>query len=312
MKVLMLGSQKKYRGSGKGYSTIWNEEFFREELARRVDINFSGWGYDPEWSGNRNISEMIERFGKPDVIINHYHRENYKGLGNVKNILKVWIAGDFYDENWRFSSYLKHAKINNYDISCGYSPYIVGHLKKYNVGEKQYTLTWGVDTYVHRDLKIPRIIDVSAIYSPVSRRGGSHVYPLRSKIHEMLRNMSDINTYTENTFFDDYVLKLNQSKISVNDNSYFKFVNPRATEVMSCGTLYLTDGNSDFKELGYENGKHLVFYDGIDDLKEKIFYYLDHEEERKEIAENGRVFVRENYSNRCRAERLLSIIKENL
>lgn len=42
-------------------------------------------------------------------------------------------------------------------------------------------------------------------------------------------------------------------------------------------------------ELGdfFENGKDLVYYDSLDDMMRKAEYYLDHEDERKTIAQNG-------------------------
>lgn len=306
----MLGNQRRYRGEGKGYGIAWNEELFREELGRRADVNFYGWGYDPEWTGYETVPEIVERFGKPDAIVIHYDLPNYVGFNDV-DALKVWVSGDFYEGAFRWKKYLRHVDYCNYDISCGYASLVVNCLKKYNVGERQYLLPFGVDTYLHRNLRVQKEIDVAAIYT----RGKERVYPMRKVIHRFLQEMErdhgisiELNRY----FFDEYVLKLNQSRISVNSNARFKFVQPRVLETLACGTFLLTDRNSDFEKLGYIDGYHLVLYEGIDDLKEKIFYYLENEEEREEIAENGRRFVRERYTLGHRAEGLISVVGENL
>ena len=50
----------------------------------------------------------------------------------------------------------------------------------------------------------------------------------------------------------------------------------------------------------FENGKDLVIFESVDDLVQKIGYYLEHEDERKAIAENGYRKVKElhQYQNR--------------
>lgn len=63
----------------------------------------------------------------------------------------------------------------------------------------------------------------------------------------------------------------------------------------------------------FEEGKDLVCFDDEKDLVEKVGYYLNHEEERKEIARNGYRKVKEIHTYRKRLEQMLSIIgqKEN-
>ena len=39
--------------------------------------------------------------------------------------------------------------------------------------------------------------------------------------------------------------------------------------------------------MGYKDGVHYIKFD-MDNFKDKVDYYLEHEEERKKIADNGR------------------------
>lgn len=63
-------------------------------------------------------------------------------------------------------------------------------------------------------------------------------------------------------------------------------INMRCFETMATGTMLLTDRISHIEEL-FEDKKHLVIYDGLDDMVEKAKYYLAHDEEREAIAQAG-------------------------
>ena len=49
-------------------------------------------------------------------------------------------------------------------------------------------------------------------------------------------------------------------------------------------------------------------FDGIEDLREKVSYYLEHEEEREQIAENGYKKVKEHHTYVNRIKDMLRMI----
>ena len=51
-----------------------------------------------------------------------------------------------------------------------------------------------------------------------------------------------------------------------------------------------------------------VYYTDLNDLNEKIAYYLSHEEERRQIAQNGRKKVREFHSFEQRFREIFAIV----
>lgn len=55
----------------------------------------------------------------------------------------------------------------------------------------------------------------------------------------------------------------------------------------------------------------IITYDSIDDLNEKINYYLTHEDERIKLTEKGRKIVLENHTFDNRVNEILSVLKEN-
>ncbi|MBE5867236.1 MAG: hypothetical protein E7292_13790 [Lachnospiraceae bacterium] len=60
----------------------------------------------------------------------------------------------------------------------------------------------------------------------------------------------------------------------------------------------------------FTEGEDLVCFDGVEDLKEKVAYYLKHDEERLRIAENGYRKVKEYHTYVSRINEMLHIIEE--
>ncbi len=106
----------------------------------------------------------------------------------------------------------------------------------------------------------------------------------------------------------------NQTKINVNIN-HFQSVNGsnlRTFEILGAGGFLLVEPLKDLKDL-FEDGKDLVFYNDIVELKEKVEYFLVHENERKEIAANGYKKAIKNHTFKNRIAQIVKScdIKEN-
>ena len=69
----------------------------------------------------------------------------------------------------------------------------------------------------------------------------------------------------------------------------------RIWDVLGCGGFLLTNYQADIPYY-FKEGEDLVCFDSLEDLCEKVGYYLEHEEERKRIAWNGYRKVREKHS----------------
>ena len=69
----------------------------------------------------------------------------------------------------------------------------------------------------------------------------------------------------------------------------------RIWDVLGCGGFLLTNYQAEIPNY-FQEGEDLVCFDGLEDLCEKVGYYLEHEEERKRIAWNGYRKVREKHS----------------
>lgn len=69
----------------------------------------------------------------------------------------------------------------------------------------------------------------------------------------------------------------------------------RIWDVLGCGGFLLTNYQAEIPYY-FKEGEDIVCFDSLEDLCEKVGYYLEHEEERKRIAWNGYRKVREKHS----------------
>jgi spore maturation protein CgeB len=79
----------------------------------------------------------------------------------------------------------------------------------------------------------------------------------------------------------------------------------RVFDVLGCGGFLITNYQAELCEY-FEPGVDLVVYEDLADLEQKVDYYLEHEEERKQIADNGYRRVCENYTYDIMLEKILT------
>ncbi|MFB6356840.1 MAG: glycosyltransferase [bacterium] len=101
------------------------------------------------------------------------------------------------------------------------------------------------------------------------------------------------------------------SKINLNIQRIYALdgLSDRVFNVMRSGGFLLTNHIPVMEEL-FEPGVHYDRYRTVNELKEKIDYYLTHESERLDIARNGQREVRKNHSIVERTKQLLKKLPE--
>ena len=70
----------------------------------------------------------------------------------------------------------------------------------------------------------------------------------------------------------------------------------------------MTNYQADFIPM-FEEGVDYVYYDSREDMYNKIGYYLEHDEERRQIAKNGHDKVLRGHSYMDRLSEMLEIVK---
>jgi len=109
-------------------------------------------------------------------------------------------------------------------------------------------------------------------------------------------------------FFEKAARKYMDSKLVFNI-SIGKEANMRAFEVPLTGSALLTDEVDDLKKMGFKDGENVIFYNTMEEAVEKAKYYLEHEDEREEIARKGQELVLNNHTYKHRLETILKTTK---
>jgi len=100
----------------------------------------------------------------------------------------------------------------------------------------------------------------------------------------------------------NFTTKINPCELQMSDRIY---------KILGCNSFCLTQPIQGLEQL-FQNKKHLVVFDGYEDLCNKIDYYLEHEEEREKIALEGQKEVLEKHTINIRVKQYLEEIKEIL
>jgi hypothetical protein len=138
--------------------------------------------------------------------------------------------------------------------------------------------------------------------------------PLRNDVIDFLK-FSKYNTKMfgiEGTDWiqDDYIDYINNTKIGIGINSFnrTKYTSDRLGNYMSCGTFYLPHYFEGIDEV-FSRGENLDWFENIEELEEKIEYYLKNEKKRKEIAQKGQKFILEHFDYKPLVSNFLHVIK---
>lgn len=115
-----------------------------------------------------------------------------------------------------------------------------------------------------------------------------------------VRNMGTTDYYAEMP----YVFANSKINLNITLKSIQSGIPLRAMDIMGAGGFLLTNFQADFLE-HFIPDEDFVYYNDVEDLLNKIDYYLSHDKERQEIAANGHRKVKENHSfEKCFQEML--------
>lgn len=89
-------------------------------------------------------------------------------------------------------------------------------------------------------------------------------------------------------YFDEMpkVFKLSKINLNISLKCIQSGIPLRALDILGCGGFLLTNYQPEIAEY-FVDGEEVVMYTSLQDAVEKCAYYLEHEEERMRIAENG-------------------------
>ena len=308
MKVLLI-SFNNYQYHNRGHA------FFKAEIGRQHETVFYGEMYGRGRIFGRHIQDILDGIGfKPDLIFT-YCAKWVKWLEGMKEceVPHVHMVGDYTPfADYTEDSFIERARP---DLVLVQNSSMVELLKNKVPTER---FPFGVNTDVFTDSGQQRYINVSAPMALNER-----YYANRMEIAKRIARMTNTivtewavgiyeRRYTT-IYHLNYVDLLSRSKIVVNsitlargvtDAMYF---NRRWLEGAACGALLLTEPADDMGLMGFEDGVNCVLFSDLDDMEEKIEYYLQNKVEQKAIALAGQELVRARHTWTQRVKELTQI-----
>jgi len=132
-----------------------------------------------------------------------------------------------------------------------------------------------------------------------------NVYPNRRKLLDRLK--SKFNVYETKAYMNEMVDIFNRSKIVLNLAVGKSGYPLRVFEALGCRSFLLTN-EIDPKFRIFEDRKHLVYFTD-DNIEELIEYYLEHDDEREAVAQNGYQEVIDNHTFEIRMSKVIKDIR---
>lgn len=233
----------------------------------------------------------------------------------------ISFIGSTYQEKYAFNQ----IKLPEYE--SGYAMGIIeAQLKVYGYNFIEEMLS---DDFVQKFMKYAQNIDVAANEIPIYRAiVAQHFLSVKVGEQERLRLLKlisehfDVNMYTGSNTSSmplihncgyasslvDMPLIFHKSKINLNitAKSIRSGLSLRIFDVLGCGGFLITNFQSELPDY-FEIGKDLVTYESPQDLLDKCSYYLKHEDERIEIANNGYEKVKQFHTWDIRLVQLLQL-----
>lgn len=203
---------------------------------------------------------------------------------------------------------------NTYHIKAQYMPIgVADEIYTPVVREPKYDLCFVGNSFANR---LP-ILEAVAQHCCENNRSfiiyghywDNHYWPWKRKrsIRKFKEKYPQVYQYATNEVLNprEVAQVYTESKICLNINiNIHEGTNPRTFEILSTKSFQLLDIYNNAAELLLDK-EHLVFYKNIEDLLEKIDYYLENDKARHKIAEAGGVFVARNYTIKNCIEKML-------
>jgi hypothetical protein len=285
-------------------------ELFKLDLSKFHDVVYYGRGYTTK-NYITNVPQILQDYKERDLIFTSVftYASMFSGYEKVR-IKKVHYEVDYCEP---FKTYqgtsVKQKPFyyqSKYNLIFSVSKRSTQDMKNHNIAPKIFWLPFSVSTDKYYNMNIEKEFDLMAVFLIKNS-----LYPNRAIIQQTIRDLP-YKSFIQSVIHEEYIKKINQSKIFITSNNIYSSLNMKYTEVLSCGTLLFADKPEDLDDVGLKDGEHLIIYTDINDLKNKIQYYLHNDKEREEIAKNGMEFVRKNHSNEVRIKEMTEIIQKEL
>jgi spore maturation protein CgeB len=281
------------------------------------------------WYSNGNIHDIMKKLNfTPDFILHYDVAWGYAlspyitGLDTI-NIPKGCIVIDIhYFPEFR-KEYFEKNKIDLI-FSLTKSPF----LKTFpQYKEKFRWWPFAINSTIFKDWQLEKDIDFLLMGQVYDREGiatnktntPKGRYPFREEVLLKMRNLDGFvfhshpghDAPSDAILNEKYAKELNRSKIFFTCGGSLKYPVLKYFEAPACKTLLLAEPVQDILDLGFKDGEHFIASDQSN-FYEKAIYYIENEEERNRITDNGFEFIHKHHTNVARARQLNEYIGDFL
>lgn len=117
-----------------------------------------------------------------------------------------------------------------------------------------------------------------------------------------VRNMGYVDYYEQ----APYAMKCAKINLNITLRSIVSGIPLRAMDIMGCGGFLMTNYQADFLDF-FVPDEDFVYFESPEDLKEKVKYYLEHDEKRRLIAQSGYMKMRQYHTFDHRVQEMCSV-----
>lgn len=336
--------QEKFREKikGKGYTEVLSVNFapLISEVCEEVSVQYIAWVYDSpvhirKLDSFQNSCNKIYFFDRGQA--EGYRKEGVNAfhmpLAVDTEVFQKSIQGvekNFYQAEISFVGNLYQTEYN----------YFVAPLREYTRGylegiiEAQRKLYGG---YLLPELITQNLLDnMNANYEKVSEEGFcmgkrelEYLLACETTAREryialdLLSGHYKVDVYTDKEderlkdvryrgyadYYTQMPLVFSESKINLNISlkTIQTGIPLRAIDVMGCGGFLLSNYQEELAEY-FRIDKECVVYESIEDMFLKAKYYLEHEEERERVAQNGFERVKRDFTFCDRLKKMLEVV----
>jgi spore maturation protein CgeB len=289
MRILIVGREAPYSAEyfyKKAFSDLGNEVYFinsytgiKNPLWPRIihtRTNFFNFVLNNLWV-NKHLKTRIDEIDPDAIIFFKGDMISTEVLSELTNNRNIYLL---YPDTYKFPTLLRGRLAfftATYTASNNRRPY-------YNMGaRKVVTVPWACDPDFHKKMEIEKKYNTSFIGTAYLER------------RRIIRSIREVDVFGDfwygfrphshpSVYGEDFIRTINQTKVNLNLQTEISVMadapTMRTFEVAGCTGFQISDDMPSMKQYF----PMIPTFKDIQDLKEKIEYYLDNKEEREEVA----------------------------
>ncbi|TVM00934.1 MAG: hypothetical protein CV087_11655 [Candidatus Brocadia sp. WS118] len=295
-KLLYLGMKYDYGDKARGFSFEHRNFYYPlKSYCEKHDWDFVHFDFMEEGLnlGPDLMTQKLYELAKRErpaylfAVLFDFNRDPRYEVFKQISLLGTTTIHWFCDDHWRFEKY-SSVVAPHFDIVCTTANDALPKYKNMGISYKVIKTQWACNHELYVPYDIPKDLDICFVGQP----HGNRVEVLSTLLQNGLK-LEVFGFGWENRPripFHQMVRLFSRSKINLNLSNSSTLIGQqikgRNFEIPGTRGFQLSSNADNLTEY-YDDGKEIVIFNSVDELAEKAKYYLNHEDERNEIANNG-------------------------